>query len=83
MDESWLSWVELSFMSCVITIQHFFCTIAGAQTKVRRYTEKENEDTRNCYKCFYQGEFVFIMAWTIASFCLQITQYIRANELEQ
>ena len=80
--ESWLMWVELAFLSVMITIQHFPCTICGCQTMVRQYTEKENLDTRTCYKCFYQGQFVFLMCWTIASFCLQITQYTRAHEIE-
>ena len=74
---------EISILSALITVQHFFCTICGCQTKVRRYTDKENVDTRNCYKCFYQSQFLLLMGWTITSFCLQIIQYTEAHEIEQ
>ena len=50
-------------------------------TRVTRRPEKENVDTRNCFKCFYQWELIFLMAWVLASFILQITYLTEANDI--
>ena len=59
------------------------CTVLGIQTRVRRYTEKENLDTRNCYKCFYQGEFLFLMGWVLSSFIYQVKFWYFVDDLNE
>ena len=66
---------ELLILTC--------CTVVGGQTKVRNYNEKERFDIRNCYKCFYQCTWLFIMGWLIASWSIQIVWLVDTNELKE
>ena len=47
---------------------------------MRAYTQKEQDDIRNCYKCIYWSELLIVMGWLCAAWILSITWLVALND---